>query len=383
MAKTSIGSVFGWANNPIYEGLASNKHTLMNLGAGLASGNSWSDGLTRAFNAVPSGAAADDAYAQVQEEKAKQQETLNKTTEWLRQNGQTQLLAAVESGAMDPGAAFQMALNPKPAAAPVDASSTAGGRAGLAQQYGLEGDAAQEYILTGKLPGGNQTSRAGVGQPIYGRNTQTGAIEPWQSMTDGTMVNIANPQADPSQYDFNPGIAAAERATGGGDAKSAVTARAALPAAEQAYALTQQAIQTITNNTAGVSQNFGNVMGIPTQKLPAYPGSSLADLRNQVDQLSGTAFLQIRQALKGAGQVTDYEGQKGEIALNRMRAAAESGSKADFDAALVDYKTAIDNGLALLREAANGGYSAGSPNVTGGQPTGGTTSSGLSWSVSQ
>lgn len=351
------------------------------LGYGLTQGTDLGDALGVATRRTQELQPQRDAYATQKAAEAKQQDTLNKTTDWLRQNGQTQLLAAVESGALDPGQAFQMALAPKPQPAVVDPADNAGGRAQLAQQYGLEGDAAQEYILTGKLPGGNQTSRAGVGQPIYGRNTATGAIEPWQSMTDGTMVNIANPQADPSQYDFNPGIAAAERATGGGDAKSAVTARAALPAAEQAYALTQQAIQTISNNTAGVSQNFGNVMGIPTQKLPAYPGSSLADLRNQVDQLSGTAFLQIRQALKGAGQVTDYEGQKGEIALNRMRAAADSGSKADFDAALVDYKTAIDNGLALLRQAANGGYSAGSPNVTGQQP-GGTTSSGLSWSVS-
>lgn len=375
-----MANPFDWTN--ISRSLYDNRNALMNFGAGLASGNSWSQGLANGFSAVPQGAAQDDAWAQAQAEKAKQQETLNQTTEWLRQNGQTQLLAAVESGAMDPGAAFQMALTPKPQGPVADPADNAGGRAQLAQQYGLEGDAAQEYVLTGKLPGGNQTSRAGVGQPIYGRNTQTGAIEPWQSMTDGTMVNIANPQADPSQYDFNPGIAAAERATGGGDAKTAVTARAALPAAEQAYALTQQAIQTITNNKDGVAQNFGNIAGIiPTQKLPAFPGSSLADLRNQVDQLSGTAFLQIRQALKGAGQVTDYEGQKGEIALNRMRAAAESGSKADFDAALVDYKTAIDNGLALLREAANGGYSAGSPNVTGGQQPGGTTSNGMSWSA--
>ena len=376
-----LGDVFGWTRNPGYQALASNRNALMNLGAGLASGNSWSEGLANGIGAVPQGAARDDAWAQVQAEEAKKQETLNQTTEWLRQNGQASLLAAVESGALDPGRAFELALAPKPQATAPDPADSASGRAQLAQQYGLQGDALSEYVLTGKLPGGNQTARAGVGQPLFGRNKQTGAIEPWQSMTDGTMVNIANPQADPTQYDFNPGIAAAERATGGGDAKTAVAARAALPAAEQAYALTQQALASIGGNKAGVEQNFGNILGFPTQKAPAYPGSSLADLRNQVDQLSGTAFLQIRQALKGAGQVTDYEGQKGEIALNRMRAALDSGSKSDFDAALVDYQTAIDNGLSLLREAANGGYSAGAPRVTGQQP-GGTTSSGLSWSVS-
>lgn len=311
-----------------------------------------------------------DAYATQQKAEAERVQQMNQTIEYVRGKGYDDLIAGVESGGMDMGAAWGEALRRGQPQAPTDLSSTTQGRADLAQQYGLTGDAMQEYVLTGKLPGGNQTARAGVGQPLFGRNKQTGAIEPWQSMTDGTMINIANPTADPSQYDFNPGIAASERAAGGGDAKTAVAARAALPAAEQAYQLTQQALATISGNQTGVDQNFGNIMGIPTQKLPAYPGSSLADMRNQVDQLSGTAFLQIRQALKGAGQVTDYEGQKGEIALNRMRAAAESGSKADFDAALVDYQTAIDSGLQLLREAAQGGYSQGAPAVGGSQPGG-------------
>jgi hypothetical protein len=48
-----------------------------------------------------------------------------------------------------------------------------------------------------------------------------------------------------------------------------------------------------------------------------------------------------------------------------MAAAAKSGDETAFKTALLDYQQAIDNGMRLLRETAQGGYAAGSSNVTG------------------
>jgi hypothetical protein len=48
-----------------------------------------------------------------------------------------------------------------------------------------------------------------------------------------------------------------------------------------------------------------------------------------------------------------------------MAAAAKSGDETAFKTALLDYQQAIDNGMRLLRETAQGGYAAGSQNVTG------------------
>jgi hypothetical protein len=106
----TIGDVFGWASNPVYQGLASNRNALMSFGAGLASGNNWNQGLANGLQGLQQGAQKDDAWALVQEEKAKEQQALNQTTEWLKANGQDALYNAVSSGAMAPGDAWRIAL---------------------------------------------------------------------------------------------------------------------------------------------------------------------------------------------------------------------------------------------------------------------------------
>lgn len=101
-------------SNPFQQWVSGNRGRLGAFGAGLASGTDFATGLSNAAQNLPRGAAVDDAYAQMQEEKAQQAETLNQTTEWLRNNGHANLLAAVESGAMTPGQAWEIALQPAP-----------------------------------------------------------------------------------------------------------------------------------------------------------------------------------------------------------------------------------------------------------------------------
>lgn len=108
----SLGEKLGWQGNPLYDALSSRRNALMGLGAGIATGTDWQSGISEGLQLAANGAKTDDAYALLQEEKAAEQETLNKTTEWLRQNGHANLLAAVESGAMTPGDAWAQALAP-------------------------------------------------------------------------------------------------------------------------------------------------------------------------------------------------------------------------------------------------------------------------------
>jgi hypothetical protein len=212
-----------------------------------------------------------------------------------------------------------------------------------------------EWLKTGTTAGSGLST-----QPTWGRDAQGNSVL-GQIGADGAFHPTQMPDG---VTPIDPGAMAGARTSNTVDAKSEAAARGALPAAEQAYALSATTLAQINKNSDGLADNFGNTLGMPNQRLPARDGSARADLLNQVKQLGGQAFLQIRQALKGAGQVTDYEGQKGEIALTRMAAAIENGSKADFDQALVDYQSAMDNGLRLLREQANGGYNAGAPAVT-------------------
>ncbi len=232
-------------------------------------------------------------------------------------------------------------------------------RANLATQYGLDPEATQEFVLTGKLPGGNQTVRAGVGQPIFGKNKTTGAVEPWQSMTDGTMVNISNPQADPAEYDFNPGIAAGERSGATVDAKTAAAARASMPGAEQANAMTADAMAELRRPDvqAGMQEWFSQV---GPRGVYVNPGSPMGTFVAATTQADGGAFMQARQMLKGGGQITDYEGRRGEDAYSRMNAAMKSGDLQSYLRALSDFESAVAEGYAKLQAVAQGGYDAGS-----------------------
>ena len=75
-----------------------------------------------------------------------------------------------------------------------------------------------------------------------------------------------------------------------------------------------------------------------------------------LNQASGQAFMQARQALKGGGQITDYEGKRAEAAISRISDAAKSGDKQTFLDALDEFEQAVTDGYAKLREVAGGGY---------------------------
>lgn len=87
--------------------------------------------------------------------------------------------------------------------------------------------------------------------------------------------------------------------------------------------------------------------------IPNIPGTDAADAQAMLEKLQGGVFLQARQALKGGGQVTDYEGQKAEQAYGRMQKAQ---SKEAFLQALDDYQTHIHKGLEILSNQAQGNF---------------------------
>lgn len=405
-----IASLLLGENNPFAQWTNQNQNLLGAIGAGLGQGQNIQGGLAAGLAAAPQAKQLDLAASEKLKAEKLAENQANATQNWLQAN-HPDLAQMVQAG-MPVSEAWSTAMQrmqPQGGAKPIeingqlvdpstghvigdyrnpqddgDLSATPQGRQQLASQYGLEGEDAQMYVLTGKLPGSNQSVRAGVGQPIFGKNKQTGAIEPWQSMTDGTMVNTANPQANPAEYDFNPGIAAGARTSSVVDEKTSGAARAALPSAEQNFAIASRAADALLNDKQGMNEQFGNIMGVPQQMTGAFPGTAKANFRVQLEQLTGQAFLNIRQALKGAGAVTDYEGQRGEVALSRAAAAAEKGDQKAFEAAVIEFKDAIAKGLELLRQQAQGGYAAGTSAV-GGAPaaltSGNTTSTGVQWSI--
>lgn len=82
----------------------------------------------------------------------------------------------------------------------------------------------------------------------------------------------------------------------------------------------------------------------------AVPGSSAADAQAKINQLKGKNFLQAFDSLKGAGAITDREGQAAQDAVARMD---QSQSEEEYLVALGDLENIINTALLNLESKAS------------------------------
>lgn len=82
------------------------------------------------------------------------------------------------------------------------------------------------------------------------------------------------------------------------------------------------------------------------------PWTPARDFVNRLEKAQGGVFMQARQGLKGAGQVTDFEGKKAEQALSGMKTAT---SEEEFRRSAQEYVDAIRNGVEIMRKQARMG----------------------------
>lgn len=85
-------------------------------------------------------------------------------------------------------------------------------------------------------------------------------------------------------------------------------------------------------------------------KAPIVPGTPQAAADARALQVEGQTFLQAFNTLKGAGAITEQEGQKATGAIARLKRAQ---STEDYKAALDDLKGVLQNGLEVARKKGN------------------------------
>jgi hypothetical protein len=138
--------------------------------------------------------------------------------------------------------------------------------------------------------------------------------------------------------------------------KSAGNAMAALPAATTTV---QEAKITINKLRNHPGLNAGTGASSTFDPRNWIPGTAAYDFQEQNKQAEGQSFMAAREALKGAGQVTDFEGRKGEQAIANLRTAQ---SKEQYLDALTTLERMMDQSLADLNKKAGlgrGGAAAG------------------------
>jgi hypothetical protein len=88
--------------------------------------------------------------------------------------------------------------------------------------------------------------------------------------------------------------------------------------------------------------------GIPSW-LPFQSGTEVSNFRVRLDQIKDKTFLQAFETLKGAGQITEKEGEKATSALNRMNTAQ---SEVEFIKAAREFEDNVQKGMEMARQRA-------------------------------
>ncbi|WP_245494505.1 lytic murein transglycosylase [Rhizobium ruizarguesonis] len=139
--------------------------------------------------------------------------------------------------------------------------------------------------------------------------------------------------------------AAKDTAQGSTEGKAAGDAVSSLPAD------LMQADQTIKNiDQLLTSKGLDSIVGSVDQFRPSWTmGADGRDALTRLKQLQGGAFLQAYGLLKGGGQITEVEGGKAQDAMARMDRSLD---EPHFRAALKDFRDAVEQGVAKMKERA-------------------------------
>lgn len=228
-------------------------------------------------------------------------------------------------------------------------------RAAAADQFGLQGDARQAFILTGDIPGAGGAGTPAEFQALDMR-AQAAGLTPgtpeYQSfMRDGGRITNSMPAAvaalhtqaelaglvpgSPEYKEFmrtrGAGEVAAAQTTAKAEAEMQIAAPAEINSAEDTLRYIQE-LREHPGRKAGTGASSWMSM---------IPGTSAKDFGVRVAQLEGGAFLTAIGEMQGMGALSNQEGQTAKAAIARLNTAT---TEEGFMAALDDYERIIKRG---------------------------------------
>jgi hypothetical protein len=156
-------------------------------------------------------------------------------------------------------------------------------------------------------------------------------------------------------------LSGAEREKGTG--KNAAESAAALPQVESSV---QQMLASI--DSLDRDPYLANMLGPVNSRLPSLTGDA-ARVQSKLDQITGQAFLQAYNSLRGGGQITEVEGKKATEAMGRLNTAQNED---DFRQALQEIRDVLNS--ARDRALRSAGKTA---------PAANQTRSGVQWKIEE
>lgn len=274
-----------------------------------------------------------DAYATQQKADAERQQSMNQTIEYMRSKGYDDLIAGVESGGMDMGAAWSEALRRGQPQAAGENLMSVGGH--------LYDKSSGQWISPPETAENRQNISL---TPQWGQDAQGNPVMLQPSST-GELVQAQTPEGVTL---LGPYGTSADRAAGSAFGKGTGSAQFDLPAAALTTQQTLAAIESVRNQSAGMEEQFGNILGVPQQLMPTLPQSERANFQVETNRLINRTFLEAREVLRGGGQITDFESRKAEGAISNLEEAMTRGDKALFTKSLDELEQAVRDGYAKL-----------------------------------
>ena len=143
-----------------------------------------------------------------------------------------------------------------------------------------------------------------------------------------------NEVVDPDTYTQNVQAAQLARTTGQETAKSMVNLETQMPIIREQVNKMLSTIEDVRNHK-GKKKVVGSVIGNIFADSILAAGTDEADFQSLFEMLTGEIFIEVRNSLKGAGEVTDFEGQRGEDSMSGLRTTNKVET---FDKRLDDLK---------------------------------------------
>ena len=129
-----------------------------------------------------------------------------------------------------------------------------------------------------------------------------------------------------------------------------------LPLAENSAQRMIGAIDTLLTPNSGLDRVTGTVYG----RLPEWTNTSeeAKNAQSQIDYINGNTFLQAYNDLRGAGAITEKEGEAAQAAYNRLR-SQQLGTES-YKKALAEFRSEVVKLRDIARDRARGGNPAAS-----------------------
>lgn len=277
----------------------------------------------------------------------------NKTLDFLRKMN-PELAQAVEAGTLSPLDAYKTHIEAQQPKKPnfvnaggslynpdtgewISPPAGAGNDAefGLNPQYGV--DAQGNPVIL-------QLSKGGTSKQTALPDGVSLSKEPIK-LDAGTHFVLLDPITRQPVGQIPKDLAGAEREKTGGKLQG--EAAAALPQVETAA---NQMLATI--DSLASDPYLPNMLGPWDSRTPNLT-TDAARVQSKMDQIGGQSFLQAFNMLKGAGQITEIEGQKATQAMARLNTAQND---ADYKAALNELRSVVNSAITNARiKAGQGG----------------------------